>query len=262
MAVSKCGICNAIIPGTIISNQRKVCENCKYGLEKNDIEYSETELKTETLKLNLENKDPEYFAGLKKYSEILNEYFYDKQKKKSILTHPAIISLIPVIIINLIFRNPFSYMTAELIRYFSNGFQSSVLGFFFEEFIAWFIMSTVVYIPSILFFVFRRTTLTFDEISALKEKAFSKEDMSEQREKIMEKIVQESREKSTVRCPSCNSLDIQFMQNNKKAFSVGKAVGGAVLTGGVGTIAGFAGKKGDDQWRCNDCGHVFTTKKQ
>lgn len=65
-----------------------------------------------------------------------------------------------------------------------------------------------------------------------------------------------------VKCPSCNSLDIQFIQNNKKAFSVGKAVGGAVLTGGVGALAGFAGKKGDDQWRCNDCGNMFATKKQ
>ena len=66
---------------------------------------------------------------------------------------------------------------------------------------------------------------------------------------------------STV-CPRCDSTNIQFMQNNKKAFSVGKAVGGAVLTGGVGALAGFAGKKGDDQWHCNQCGNVFTTKKR
>lgn len=65
-----------------------------------------------------------------------------------------------------------------------------------------------------------------------------------------------------LKCPSCKSLDIQFMQNNKKAFSVGKAAGGAILTGGVGVLAGFAGKKGDDQWRCNNCGEMFATKKQ
>lgn len=65
-----------------------------------------------------------------------------------------------------------------------------------------------------------------------------------------------------VKCPSCKSIDIQFMQNNKKAFSVGKAVGGAVLTGGIGTLAGFAGKKGEDQWRCNNCGNIFATKRQ
>ncbi|MEV9640476.1 DUF4428 domain-containing protein [Mammaliicoccus sciuri] len=66
----------------------------------------------------------------------------------------------------------------------------------------------------------------------------------------------------TIKCPNCSSKDLQFMQNNKKAFSVGKAAGGAILTGGIGTLAGFAGKKGDDQWRCNNCGEIFTTKKK
>ena len=51
-----------------------------------------------------------------------------------------------------------------------------------------------------------------------------------------------------------------FMQQNKKAFSVGKAVGGAVLTGGIGTLAGFAGKKGKKQWHCQECGNIFETK--
>lgn len=66
----------------------------------------------------------------------------------------------------------------------------------------------------------------------------------------------------TIKCPKCTSKDLQFMQNNKKSFSIGKAAGGAVLTGGVGVLAGFAGKKGDDQWRCNDCGEIFATKKR
>lgn len=47
------------------------------------------------------------------------------------------------------------------------------------------------------------------------------------------------------------------MQNNRKSFSVGKAVGGAALTGGIGTLAGFAGKKGKDQRFCQDCNTVF-----
>lgn len=47
----------------------------------------------------------------------------------------------------------------------------------------------------------------------------------------------------TIKCPKCASKNLQFMQNNKKAFSVGKAAGGAILTGGVGALAGFAGKK-------------------
>lgn len=65
-----------------------------------------------------------------------------------------------------------------------------------------------------------------------------------------------------VHCPYCKSLNVQFMQNNRKGFSVGKAAAGAALTGGVGTLAGFAGKKGKkNQWRCNNCGHTFTSKK-
>ncbi|WP_282800744.1 SHOCT domain-containing protein [Lactococcus lactis] len=68
-------------------------------------------------------------------------------------------------------------------------------------------------------------------------------------------------DKNAIICPKCKSANIQFLQQGKKAFSVGKAVGGAVLTGGIGTIAGFAGKKGKKQWRCNDCGNMFETKK-
>lgn len=62
-------------------------------------------------------------------------------------------------------------------------------------------------------------------------------------------------------CPHCRSMNVSFMQNNKKGFSVGKAVGGAALTGGIGTLAGFAGKKGKNQWHCQNCGKTFETKK-
>lgn len=65
-----------------------------------------------------------------------------------------------------------------------------------------------------------------------------------------------------VYCPKCRSTDIQFMQNDRKGFSVGKAVGGGLLTGGIGTIAGFTGKKGKkNQWRCNSCGKTFKSKR-
>ncbi|BDQ51677.1 hypothetical protein [Enterococcus faecalis] len=56
-------------------------------------------------------------------------------------------------------------------------------------------------------------------------------------------------------------MNVEFMQNNRKSFSVGKAAGGAILTGGVGTLAGFAGKKGKNQWHCKNCGNTFTSKK-
>lgn len=63
-------------------------------------------------------------------------------------------------------------------------------------------------------------------------------------------------------CPNCQSTNVNFMQNNRKNFSVGKAVGGAVLTGGIGTLAGFAGKKGSNQWHCNRCGNTFETSSK
>lgn len=69
------------------------------------------------------------------------------------------------------------------------------------------------------------------------------------------------KKKNTRVCPKCKSADIQFMENKKKGFSVGKAVAGGVLTGGIGTVAGFAGKKGKkDRWHCTSCGNVFELK--
>ncbi|RND70236.1 Double zinc ribbon [Lacticaseibacillus paracasei] len=69
--------------------------------------------------------------------------------------------------------------------------------------------------------------------------------------------------KSAVKCPKCGSTNVEFMQNDHKGFSAGKAIGGAVLTlgsGGIGAVAGFAGKKGKNEWHCNNCGNTFKTK--
>lgn len=63
-----------------------------------------------------------------------------------------------------------------------------------------------------------------------------------------------------MKCPKCKSTNIQVLGNNRKAFSVGKAVGGALLTGGIGALAGFAGKKGKYEVFCADCGHRWKTK--
>lgn len=63
-----------------------------------------------------------------------------------------------------------------------------------------------------------------------------------------------------ITCPNCNSKNVSFLQQDKKAFSVGKAAAGAVLTGGIGTLAGFTGKKGNKQWHCQNCGNMFETK--
>ncbi|MGP0445851.1 hypothetical protein ACTRT6_05305 [Streptococcus pneumoniae] len=70
----------------------------------------------------------------------------------------------------------------------------------------------------------------------------------------------QEKKQNIITCPNWKSKDVTFLQQDKKAFSVGKAVGGAVLTGGVGALAGFAGKKGNKQWHCQNCGNFFETK--
>ncbi|MFU1594084.1 hypothetical protein [Streptococcus dysgalactiae] len=66
------------------------------------------------------------------------------------------------------------------------------------------------------------------------------------------------KEKEAVRCPKCKSTNVVFMQQDKKTFSVKKAVAGTLLIGG--TVMGFLGEKGKKQWHCNDCSCIFETK--
>ena len=63
-----------------------------------------------------------------------------------------------------------------------------------------------------------------------------------------------------VRCPKCKSTNGVVMGNDKKGFSAGKAIGGALLTGGIGLLAGFAGKKGKYDMFCQDCSTRFQIK--
>lgn len=74
------------------------------------------------------------------------------------------------------------------------------------------------------------------------------------------KIEKQTINRHAIRCPRCKSTNVTFMDNKRKGFSVGKAVAGGVLTGGIGTIAGFAGKKGKDRWHCAECGNIFQKK--
>ncbi|RDC64374.1 hypothetical protein [Adhaeribacter pallidiroseus] len=60
-----------------------------------------------------------------------------------------------------------------------------------------------------------------------------------------------------VTCPKCNSDQIIA---NQKGFSSGKAVAGAVLTGGVGLLAGFHGSK-DIIVSCLKCGNSWNPKE-
>jgi hypothetical protein len=63
------------------------------------------------------------------------------------------------------------------------------------------------------------------------------------------------------KCPKCKSHNIQILDNRRKAFSLGKAAVGGVLYGGIGTIAGFAGKRGKKYDAvCMKCGKKFKIK--
>ena len=56
-----------------------------------------------------------------------------------------------------------------------------------------------------------------------------------------------------IKCPKCQSDQLTAQ---KKGFSATKAVGGAILTGGIGLLAGTIGS-GKIQITCLSCGHQF-----
>lgn len=56
-----------------------------------------------------------------------------------------------------------------------------------------------------------------------------------------------------IKCPKCESTQITA---NKKGFSATKAIGGAILTGGIGIVAGAIGS-GKIKITCLSCGHQF-----
>ena len=60
-------------------------------------------------------------------------------------------------------------------------------------------------------------------------------------------------EENLLRCPKCNSTQLS---SNKKGFSGGKALTGAVLTGGIGLLAGTIGS-GNVVITCLKCGHKY-----
>ena len=56
-----------------------------------------------------------------------------------------------------------------------------------------------------------------------------------------------------IRCPKCKSTNLS---SGKKGFSGQKAVGGALLTGGIGLLAGTIGSNKVQLW-CLSCGNKF-----
>jgi len=60
---------------------------------------------------------------------------------------------------------------------------------------------------------------------------------------------------SAVFCSHCGSNKVTLVSEHK-AFDAKKAIIGGVLTGGVGLVAGFIGKKADF-YLCNQCGYKW-----
>jgi hypothetical protein len=56
-----------------------------------------------------------------------------------------------------------------------------------------------------------------------------------------------------IKCAKCSS---EQLSANKKGFSGSKALGGAILTGGIGVLAGTIGSS-NVRITCLSCGHVF-----
>lgn len=64
-----------------------------------------------------------------------------------------------------------------------------------------------------------------------------------------------------IRCPYCGSISKQFIRKDRRAFSTGKALGGMLLLGKSGFLAGFFGKKEKRYYHCINCGRNFEIKK-
>lgn len=61
-----------------------------------------------------------------------------------------------------------------------------------------------------------------------------------------------------IHCPRCFSKNVQVIGQHKKGFSFGKAIAGTALAGGIGSLAGFAGKKTKKvDMICLNCGKKF-----
>lgn len=101
-------------------------------------------------------------------------------------------------------------------------------------------------------------SLTPQEREAVKKEKEEKARIKAEKKAHAQAVIQQL-QKEKMKCPRCGSKNIQLAGKHRKGFSVGKAVGGTILTGGVGSLAGFAGKQtGKSDWVCLDCGRSFT----
>lgn len=151
-------------------------------------------------------------------------------------------------------RNVPTYLKFETT--FGCTFGGLILGFVFPPF--WLLMFVgITLLFARLFWEIKHPMTKEQKEQSKIERAKAKEELGDS----LRQAKEEFRQARAVKCPHCKSTDVEFMVQQRKGFSIGKAAAGTILTGGVGALAGFAGKKGKKEWHCKNCGAVFTTKK-
>lgn len=157
-------------------------------------------------------------------------------------------------------RNVPTYLKFETT--FGCTFGGLILGFIFPPF--WLLMFVgIALLFARLFWEIKHPMTKEQKEQSKTELAKAKEEFrqaSEEFRQASEELKEEFRQARAIKCPHCKSTDVEFMVQQRKSFSIGKAAAGTIMTGGVGALAGFAGKKGKKEWHCKNCGAVFTTK--
>ena len=158
-------------------------------------------------------------------------------------------------------RNVPTYLKFETT--FGCTFGGLILGFIFPPF--WLLMFVgIALLFARLFWEIKHPMTKEQKEQSKIEQAKAKEEFQQAKEEFRqanEELGDSLRQARAVKCPHCKSTDVEFMVQQRKSFSIGKAAAGTIMTGGVGALAGFAGKKGKKEWHCKNCGAVFATKK-
>lgn len=157
-------------------------------------------------------------------------------------------------------RNVPTYLKFETT--FGCTFGGLILGFIFPPF--WLLTFVgIALLFARLFWEIKHPMTKEQKEQSIIERAKAKEEFRQANEELGDSLRQakeEFRQARAVKCPHCKSTDVEFMVQQRKSFSIGKAAAGTIMTGGVGALAGFAGKKGKKEWHCKNCGAVFATK--
>ena len=158
-------------------------------------------------------------------------------------------------------RNVPTYLKFETT--FGCTFGGLILGFIFPPF--WLLTFVgIALLFARLFWEIKHPMTKEQKEQSIIERAKAKEEFRQAKEEFRqakEELGDSLRQARAVKCPHCKSTDVEFMVQQRKSFSIGKAAAGTIMTGGVGALAGFAGKKGKKEWHCKNCGAVFATKK-